>query len=93
MGSMMGAVLRAPGGAGTLVGTQSPLAVAAAAAAVLSQRRGWDGCGDGSREHSVAHGHGVRARLLRAAVQSIPLLCFLSHATSVTAEIYNQEMQ
>lgn len=90
---MMGAVLRAPGGGGTLVGTQSPLAVPVPAAAAHRQRRGWDGCGDGSREHSVAHGPGVRPRLPRAAVQSIPLLCFLSHATSVTRGVYNQEMQ
>lgn len=77
----MGAALTAPGGAGTLVGTQSPLPLAVPAAAVLRQRRGWDGSGNGSREHSVAHGPGVRPRV---AVQSIPLLCFLSHATSVT---------
>lgn len=71
------------------VGTQSPLPLAVPAAAVLRQRRGWDG--NGSREHGVAHR--VRLRLLRAAVQPVPLLCFLSRATSVTGPVYNQETQ
>lgn len=79
---MMGTVLRAPGGAGTLVGTQNPLplAVPVPAAAVLKERRGWDVCGDGSRDHGVAHGPGVRPRLPRScAINTTALLPLTCH--------------